>query len=82
VKIRSRKFSGRCARHKGYNPAIDGRGGIIGNCSRCCLLADIWETSLELNKLIRRFDPSFDDVRRRSPLEPLHDPRQLSLITE
>ena len=82
MKIRSRKFKGRCARHKRYNPAVDGRGGIVGNCSRCCLLADIWETALELNSLIRRFDPNFDDLTPPRPEVPAHDPRQLSLIIE
>jgi hypothetical protein len=81
VKIRSRKFDGRCARHKRYNPAIDGRGGIKGGCVRCSLLFDIWETSLKLNQLIRRFDPQHDDLERPQPVEPVYrDPRQMSLI--
>lgn len=79
MKIRSRKFDGRCAKHKAYNPAVDGRGGIRGGCQRCGLLADIWETSLKLNQLIRKFDPSHDDLERRVP-EPQPDPRQMSLI--
>jgi hypothetical protein len=79
MKIRSRKFDGRCAKHKSYNPAVDGRGGIRGGCTRCGLLADIWETSLKLNQLIRRFDPSHDDLEKPVPA-PQPDPRQLSLI--
>jgi hypothetical protein len=83
LKVRSRKFEGRCAKHKGYNPAIDGRGGIRGACARCSLLCDIWESSLQLNQLIRRFDPHYDDVRRPpEPKRPHADPRQMSLITE
>ena len=82
MKIRSRKFEGRCARHKRYNPAVDGRGAIRGGCARCDLLADIWETSLKLNGLIRKFDPNHDDLERPRPPQPAHDPRQLSLITE
>ena len=81
VKIRARKFNGRCARHRGYNPPVDGRGGIRGNCPRCNLLCEIWETSLKLNQLIRKFDPAYDDLER--PVAPtVHepDPRQLSLI--
>jgi hypothetical protein len=77
LKIRSRKFDGRCARHKRYNPAIDGRGGIKGGCNRCELLFNIWETSLKLNQLIRRFDPSHDDLEKPEPA-PTGDPRQLS----
>jgi hypothetical protein len=82
MKIRSRKFDGRCAKHKRYNPAVDGRGGIRGACARCSLLADIWEASLNLNQLIRRFDPNHDDLQRPPSLVPQHDPRQMSLIAE
>jgi hypothetical protein len=83
VKIRSRKFEGRCSRHKRYNPAVDGQGGIRGGCPRCNLLFDIWEASLKLNQLIRKFDPSHDDLQRPTPPKPpAHDPRQLSLIIE
>jgi hypothetical protein len=81
MKIRSRKFDGRCAKHKGFNPAVDGRGGIKGACARCSLLTDIWEASLNLNQLIRRFDPNHDDLQKppTAPV-PQHDPRQMSLI--
>ena len=85
MKIRSRKFDGRCARHKRYNPAIDGLGGIRGGCARCALLYEIWEASLRLNQLIRRFDPNHDDLKKPKEekveaLEP--DPRQLTLNVE
>jgi hypothetical protein len=81
LKIRSRKFDGRCARHKRYNPAVDGPGAIKGGCPRCTLLCEIWEASLRLNKLIRTFDPGHDDLRKPPAAPPpQHDPRQLSLI--
>ena len=80
LKIRSRKFDGRCARHKGYNPAVDGMSGVVGGCARCLLLCEIWETSLRLNQLIRRFDPNHDDLQRLKVSGP--DPRQMSLIAE
>ena len=81
MKIRSRKFDGRCARHKRYNPAIDGRGGIKGGCNRCELLFEIWETSLKLNQLIRRFDPNLDDLEKPASV-PESDPRQMSFIDQ
>jgi len=62
---------------------VDGRDGIKGACARCTLLCEIWESSLKLNQLIRRFDPNHDDGKR--PAAPRHsagDPRQLSLLTE
>lgn len=79
MKIRSRVFEGRCAKHKRYNPAIDGKGGIRGGCARCELLLDIWETAIKLNRLIRQFDPKYDDLRKPPELV-LPDPRQMSLI--
>jgi phage FluMu protein Com len=83
LKIRSRKFEGRCARHKRYNPAVDGQGGIKAGCPRCNLIFEIWETSLKLNQLIRKFDPSHDDLQRPAePKSPAADPRQMSLIPE
>jgi hypothetical protein len=84
LKIRSRKFDGRCARHKRYNPAVDGRGAIRGNCARCNLLFEIWETSLRLNSLIRKYDPNHDDLEKPRQAKPAFepDPRQLSLIVE
>lgn len=82
LRVRTRNFSGRCARHKRYSPAVDGRGGIKGACPRCTLLADIHETAIRLNGLIRRFDPAFDDLKRppASKREPVPDERQMSLL--
>lgn len=82
VKIRSRKFEGRCARHKSFNPAVEGTAGVRG-CPRCQLLFEIWQASLQLNGLIRRFDPRFDDLKRpRAAQAREADPRQMSLIAE
>ncbi len=64
---RSRKFEGRCGKHKRYNPAVDGRGGIKSCCPRCHLLFDIWEVSVNLNRLIRSFDPNHDDLKKPAP---------------
>jgi hypothetical protein len=82
LKIRSRKFNGRCSRHKRYNPAVDGLGGIKGGCPRCTLLLEIWEASLRINQLIRRWDPHHDDLTKPKHVETWVDPRQLSLIPE
>ena len=82
MKIRSRKFDGRCGRHKRYNPAVDGQAGIKGGCPRCLLLFDIWETSLKLNQAIRRFNPNHDDLQVPPEAKPVPepDPRQMSLL--
>lgn len=44
------------------------------------LLFEIWESSLKLNQLIRKFDPSHDDLARPEVPKTFQDPRQLSLI--
>ncbi|HWQ54181.1 MAG TPA: hypothetical protein VN442_10890 [Bryobacteraceae bacterium] len=82
LRIRSRRFAGRCARHKNYNPAVDGRNGIMGACPRCTLLAEISETALKLNGLIRRFDPAFDDLQKPASADAgsAVDERQMSLL--
>jgi hypothetical protein len=44
-------------------------------------LFEIWDASLKLNKLIRKFDPAYDDLERPKDEEPVfHDPRQMNLI--
>ena len=80
MKIRTRRFAGRCARHKNYNPAVDGREGIKGNCPRCRLLADILEAAVRLNGLIRQFDPRYDDTRGKLSAGRPADDLQLSLL--
>ena len=81
MKIRSRKFDGRCGKHKSYNPAVDGPPAASNECARCQLLWDIWEASLKINQLIRRFDPKHDDLRKPGKEQAMGaDPRQMSLI--
>ena len=49
--------------------------------SGCNLLCDIWESSMKLNQLIRKFDPNHDDLQRPAAARlPQADPRQMSLI--
>jgi len=61
---------------------VDGPGGVRGGCKRCLLLCEIWEASLKLNHLIRKFDPGHDDLDRPAAKPAASDPRQLSLIAE
>lgn len=61
---------------------MDGPGAIRGACPRCTLLLEIWETSLKLNQLIRKFNPSHDDLEKPVPEGPTVDPRQMSLIAD
>jgi len=50
-------------------------------------MLEIWEASLRINQLIRRWNPSHDDLERPKQEKPQQekpwsDPRQLSLIPE
>lgn len=77
LRFRTRRFSGRCSKHKRYNPVSDGLGAIKGGCPRCQLLAEIWEAQRRLTTLIHRFDGTEAPVE---PVAPAADPRQLSLL--
>jgi hypothetical protein len=82
LKLRTGRFSGRCSRHKRFNPAVDGRGAIKGGCPRCELLFDIWETSLKLNRLIRSFGSMKEEASppKAMAAAAAHDQRQMSLL--
>ncbi|MGA1997791.1 MAG: hypothetical protein ABSH45_18650 [Bryobacteraceae bacterium] len=45
-------------------------------------MLEIWEASLRINQLIRRWDPKHDDLEKPKPEQPWADPRQLSLIPD
>jgi hypothetical protein len=59
---------------------VDGREGVKGECPRCGQLAEIYETALKLNALIREFDPRFDDLRRRKGAKPHSEDTQMNLL--
>ena len=81
LKLRTGRFAGRCSRHKRFNPAVDGRGAIKGGCPRCELLFEIWETSLKLNNLIRRFGAiKEDEPPFKAMVAAVQDQRQMSLL--
>lgn len=81
LKLRSGRFAGRCSRHKRFNPAIDGKGAIKGGCPRCELLFEIWETSLKLNTLMRRFGALKDDgPPLKAMAAAMNDQRQMNLL--
>lgn len=59
---------------------MEGREGIKSDCPRCRLLAEILDTAIKLNGLIREFDPRFDDAGKRRSVRPPADDLQLSLL--
>lgn len=78
LKIGSIRWKGRCHKHPGYVPEIDGLGGIRGGCTRCHLLLEIYTHHAALTRLMREFGARADN-RRRSPAE-LDAERQMSLL--
>lgn len=57
LKIGSVKWRGKCPRHPRFDPYLDGRGGIRGNCEKCRALCDIYTHHAEMLALMRGFTP-------------------------
>ncbi len=77
LKLGSIRWRGKCSKHPGYDPYLDGRGAIRGGCERCGLLADIQTRHTEMLALMKRFAPAVPK-RRAEP----HNNRQTSLFGE
>jgi hypothetical protein len=78
LKIGSIRWKGRCHKHPGYTPEMDGLGGIRGGCTRCQLLLDIHTQHSALIRLIREFGVR-PDSRKKLAAEADAE-RQLSLL--
>ena len=78
LKIGTRRWKGRCARHPQYDPH-DGEGGIRGACKRCYALLEIYEQHRRLMELMRTFGPMRERVANAA-LDGWNDPRQRSLF--
>ncbi len=57
LKLGSVRWRGKCSRHPGYNPAIDGLAAIRGNCPKCNQLLQIFTHHSEALRLMRTFAP-------------------------
>jgi hypothetical protein len=78
LKIGSIRWKGRCHKHLGYNPEIDGLGGIRGGCKRCEMLLEIYTQHMLLVRLMREFGSRLDSKPR---LQSNGDEeRQMSLL--
>jgi hypothetical protein len=78
LKIGSIRWKGRCHKHPGYTPEMDGLGGIRGGCTRCQLLLDIHTHHSALIRLIREFGVRPDSRKKLSSETDAE--RQLSLL--
>jgi hypothetical protein len=78
LKIGSIRWKGRCHKHSGYNPEVDGLGGIRGGCKRCEMLLEIYMQHTSLVRLIREFGSRSDNATK--PQSNGDAERQLSLL--
>jgi hypothetical protein len=78
LKIGSIRWKGRCHKHPGYTPEVDGLGGIRGGCTRCQILLDIYTHHASMIRLIREFGARPDS--RAKSLVDLDAERQMSLL--
>ncbi|MBC7927108.1 MAG: hypothetical protein H7039_15775 [Bryobacteraceae bacterium] len=76
LKIGSVRWKGRCSRHSGYYPELDGRAGIKGGCRRCEMLFEIWDHHQNMVRLMREFGLPKETGGDLAPVEE----RQLSLL--
>lgn len=66
LKLGSVRWRGKCAKHPGFDPRIDGRGAIRGGCERCGALADIDDLHTRMLALMRMFTPP-SATKKRNP---------------
>jgi hypothetical protein len=78
LKIGSIRWKGRCHKHSGYDPEIDGLGGIRGGCKRCEMLLEIYTQHASLVRLMREFGSRLDN--KPKPQTNGDAERQMSLL--
>lgn len=78
LKIGAIRWKGRCNKHPGYNPEVDGLGGVRGGCRKCEMLLDIYTHHASLVRLLREFGTRGDAPARRDA--GVEADRQMSLL--
>jgi len=48
-------FQGSCPKHRRYNPAASGEGGIKGGCPTCYGLLQIWQAYMDFREAKNSF---------------------------
>ena len=69
LKIGSIRWRGKCPRHPGFDPYLDGRGAIRGGCDKCTALCDIYSHHVQMLALMRGFVQQ-QNVKRRPAKVP------------
>lgn len=73
LKIGSVRWRGKCPRHPRFDPYLDGRGAIRGNCEKCAALVDIHNHHVQMLALMRRFTPPPEPKRRAAATDHLQE---------
>jgi hypothetical protein len=77
LKIGAVKWRGKCAKHPGFDPEVDGPGAVKGNCQRCNDLVVIHELHQKAMRLMRTFRPAEE---KKVEKVQLADDRQMELF--
>jgi hypothetical protein len=78
LKIGAVKWRGKCAKHPGFDPEVDGPGAVKGNCQRCNDLVVIHELHQKAMRLMRTFRPAVEE--KKAVTEAGADERQMDLF--
>ena len=81
LKIGSIRWKGRCTKHPRYNPEEDGEGGLVGGCSRCLQLLEIFLSHKKTLGLLKSFGPMRDSKPKpKTQIADPSDDRQTTLF--
>jgi len=78
LKIGSVRWRGKCTKHPGFDPVVDGPGAVRGNCPRCNDLVAIHELHQQTLRLMRNFRTIEETKMASRPMVP--DDKQLGLF--
>jgi hypothetical protein len=78
LKIGSVRWRGKCSKHPGFDPVVDGPGAVKGNCQRCNDLVVIYDLYQKALRLMRTFRPA--EEKKSPPKVEGADDRQMNLF--
>lgn len=64
LKIGTVKWRGKCTKHPGFDPVVDGPSAVRGNCLKCIQLCEIYDYHQKALRLMRSFQPVLDKQKR------------------
>jgi len=78
LKIGSVRWRGKCPKHPGFDPAMEGPGAIRGNCQRCNDLFAIHDLHQKTLRLMRTFRPL--EEKKAATRPAAEDDKQMGLF--